>query len=162
LHEPNLSLELNMKQTLCFALALGVTLLVGCAASTETESANGADVEEELSVGTAFTCTSHWHDAGFASGFKLTVGSSSARIVDLATSHPKKPYTGSFDPSYRPTAGTTYAGHVRFRFSPRLEDFAEANTMDLLVLPSMTSGDAAYLRFQGPEGGTTETYTCAR
>jgi hypothetical protein len=158
----NLSLEHHVKQTLCFAFTLSVSLLVGCAASTETESANGADVEEELSAGAAFNCTSHWHDDGFASGFTLTVGASSARIVDLATSHPKKPYTGRLDPSYRPTAGTTYAGHVRFRFSPRLEDFAEATAMDLLVLPSMKSGDAAYLRFQGPEGGNTETYTCAR
>jgi hypothetical protein len=53
-------------------------------------------------------------------------------------------------------------GHVRYRFSPRPEDFSDAGTMDLLVLPAMESGDAAYLRFQGAEGGNTETYTCVR
>jgi hypothetical protein len=148
-----------------FCSSLALLALVACAEPTAPDSAaetGDAVAEQDLTSSTSSTCTTRSHDPAFADGFKLTVGSTTARIVDLATVKPKKPYAGNFDPSYRPSAGTSYAGHVRYRFSPRLEDFAEASTMDLLVLPAMKSGDAAYLRFQGAEGGTTETYTCVR
>lgn len=140
--------------------SFALVALVACAEPADGDTV--ADQDQDLTSSTSFTCTTRWHDDAFADGFKLTVGNTTARMVDLATVKPKKPYAGNFDPSYRPSAGTPYAGHVRYRFSPRLEDFAEASAMDLIVLPTMKDGDAAYLRFQGPEGGATETYTCVR
>jgi hypothetical protein len=138
---------------------LSVAACGGAPDATAGDAENGA-AEQDLTSGPSFTCTTRWSDNTFAEGFRLTIGTSTARIVDLATDNPKKPYTGKHDPSYRPTPGSQYAGRTRYSFAPRLADFPELNSLDLLVLPNMESGDVAYLRIQGPEGGATETYTC--
>src|SRR5437016_4767058 len=140
------------------AAPLAAFLFAGCAGAPGDAPADTSADDAELSSAHSLTCASHYTDATYAAGFHLTVGKTRARIVDASTEHPFTTYRGAFDATYEPTT-SKYAGYVRYRFTPDLKDFPEADSMDLLVEPTIgTAGGTAYLRWQGPEGGNTETY----